>query len=309
VTFHEGYVTRKEARRLEKGEPLDTGRKPPRPEVTSTMQTYIDLHRHAAVRAALTGQPKVALRLMVAHAVVGSHLWSVKPEPQTTRNDAVRESVETCPGEAEFDAKRRAVLGLLDFSAEEPSVTGGNGDGFGLVSVFLRLLALPDEAVMDVIAVVIGETLAAGSAAVEAVGQEIGVDMARYWQADEAFFSLLRDREVLSLVVAEVAGDVVADANRGEKTKTLKTIIAGHLAGADGRAKVEGWVPKWMAFPAAAYTMRGGVDTVERAAAVAAARREREPDPGDPGTSDPGTALALPTPTPETEGRAECEAA
>src|SRR3546814_6172774 len=38
VTFHEGYVTRKEARRLEKGEPLNTGQKAPRPEVTSTMQ-------------------------------------------------------------------------------------------------------------------------------------------------------------------------------------------------------------------------------------------------------------------------------
>src|SRR3546814_7968323 len=88
------------------------------------MQTYIDLHRHAAVRAALTRHPKVALRLMVAHAIVGSHLWTVRPEPQTTRNDEVRESIETCRGEADFDEKRRAVLSLLDFSAEEPSVTG-----------------------------------------------------------------------------------------------------------------------------------------------------------------------------------------
>src|SRR3546814_16416975 len=93
--------------------------------------------------------------LMVALAIVGSHLWTVRPEPQTTRNDEVRESIETCRGEADFDEKRRAVLSLLDFSAEEPSVTGGNGDGFGLVSVFLHLLELPDRAVMDVIAIVI----------------------------------------------------------------------------------------------------------------------------------------------------------
>src|SRR3546814_7881975 len=110
---------------------------------------------------------------------------TVRPEPQTTRNDEVRESIETCRGEADFDEKRRAVLSLLDFSAEEPSVTGGNGDGFGLVSVFLHLLELPDRAVMDVIAIVIGETMAAGSAAVEAVGQEIGGGMGRYLQADE----------------------------------------------------------------------------------------------------------------------------
>ena len=304
VTFHEGYVTRKEARRLEKGLSVDTGDKAARPEVTSTMQTYIDLHRHAALRAELTRHPKVALRLMVAHAIVGSHLWTVRPEPQTTRNDEVRESIETCRGEADFDEKRRAVLSLLDFSAEEPTVTGGNGDGFGLVSVFLHLLGLPDRAVMDVIAIVIGETMAAGSAAVEAVGQEIGVNMARYWQADDAFFSLIRDREVLNAIVAEVAGDTVARANANEKAKTLKTIVTNHLAGADGRAKVEHWVPKWMTFPPTAYTTRGGVGTVEKAASVAAARV-----PDDPAPTVPGKVLALPAPAPEPQAEPEREAA
>src|SRR3546814_3718607 len=80
-----------EAKRLERGEAIDSGPNVPRPEVTSTCQTYIDLHRHAAVRAALTGHPKVALRLMVAHAITGSYLWRVKPEPQTCRNEAARE--------------------------------------------------------------------------------------------------------------------------------------------------------------------------------------------------------------------------
>src|SRR5690606_29553866 len=119
---------------------------------------------------------------------------------QTARNDAVRESVETCKGETDFDEKRRAVLALLGFSPEEPTVTGGNGDPYGLVGVFLRLLDLPDRAVMDVVMIVIGETLAAGSAAVEAVGGEIGVDMTRYWQADDAFFECLRDKEVLTRI-------------------------------------------------------------------------------------------------------------
>src|SRR3546814_12197204 len=110
----------------------------------------------------------------------------------TCRNEAVRESVEVSPAEVEFDEKRRAVLALLGFSAEEPTVTGGNGDGYGLAAVFLRLLDLPDRAVMDVIVIVIGETLESGSAAVEAVGSEIAVDMARWWQADDAFFACLR---------------------------------------------------------------------------------------------------------------------
>jgi len=63
VIVHEGYVTSSEARRLAKGEnaggPSSTD-KPARGELTSTLQTYVDLHRHAAVRAALTGHPAVA---------------------------------------------------------------------------------------------------------------------------------------------------------------------------------------------------------------------------------------------------------
>jgi len=221
--------------------------------------------------------------LLVAHVIVGSHLFRVTPEPQTTRNDEIRESLETSRGETEFDEKRRSVLALLGFSGEEPAVTGGNGDDYGLAGVFLRLLELPDCAVMDVIAIVIGEALAAGSAAVEAVGLHIGVDMADWWQADAVFFELIRDKEVLGRIVAEVAGETVASANAGEKTKTLKKIVRDHLDGADGRAKVERWVPKWMAFPPAAYTARGGVGTVSAHAKLEAARpADDEPDPTAP---------------------------
>ena len=281
VTFHEGYLTRKEARRVASGEAPE-GPKPQRPELTSTLQTYVDLHRHAAVRAALLTRPEVALRLMVAHAIVGSHLWRVSPEPQTTRSDEVRESIETARGETVFDERRRAVLDMLGFGSEEATVTGGNGDDHGVAGVFLRLIELPDPAVMEVTTVVIGETLAAGSAAVEAFGTEIGIDMADWWQADEALFGLIRDREVLGRMVGEVAGQLIATANAGEKSKTLKRIIADHLAGADGRAKVERWVPRWMQFPPSAYTARGGVGTVAAHAKVTAARdMTAAPDPDD----------------------------
>lgn len=283
VSFHEGYVTRKEARKAERGE-VPGGGKVQRPELTSTLQTYVDLHRHAAVRAALLGHPGIALRLMVAHAIVGPPLWTVRPEPQSTRNDEVRESVELSRGEALFDERRRAVLDLLGFSPEEPTVTGGNGDDYGVAGVFLRLIALPDPALMDVVAVVMGETLAAGSAAVEAVGTEISVDMADWWEADDALFSLLRDRELLGHMVTEVAGETVAAANGKEKAKTLKQIIADHLAGADGRTKVEHWVPRWMAFPPSTYTERGGVGTLAAQGKVVAARdvmAEATADPGE----------------------------
>ncbi len=295
VTSHEGYLSRKEARRASQAASGDApeGSKSQRPELTSTLQTYVDLHRHAAVRAALLARPEVALRLMVAHAVVGSHLWTLRPEPQSTRNELVAESVETSRGETVFDERRRAVLDLLGFPAEEPTVVGSrlppnggaSGDAAGqardshqgvagesqLAAVFLRLIELPDPAVMEVIAVVIGETMAAGCAAVEAVGTEIGIDMADWWQADDALFGLIRDREVLGRMVAEVAGLSVATANAGEKSRTLKAIIGDHLAGADGRVKVERWVPRWMQFPPGAYTARGGVGTVAAHARLVAA--------------------------------------
>ncbi|MGY4398817.1 ParB family chromosome partitioning protein [Sphingomonas sp. UYAg733] len=292
VTIHEGYVSRKEAARLAKSE---TAAKPTRPEVTSTMQTYIDLHRHAAVRAGMTAHPGVALRLMVAHTIVGSHLWTIKPEPQSTRNDEVRDSLDNCKAEADFDERRRAVLGVLGFGEDEPNVTGGNGDDYDLVAILHRLLDLPDRIVMEVIAIVMGETLASGSAAVEAVGTHIGVDMTHYWLADDAFFALLRDKQVLLRIVAEVAGETVAAANGGEKTKTMKRIIRDHLEGANGRTKREDWVPRWMAFPPTAYTERGGVGTVS-AHAKAEAAREIGQQTGDdePAPAAPGKVIALP---------------
>lgn len=296
VTFHEGYVSRKEAERIAKAQAIGSGQPVARPEITSTMQTYIDLHRHAAVRASLLGSPGIALRLMVAHAIVGSHLWSIRPEPQTSRNEAVRESLDNAPAEAAFDERRRAVLAMLGFSAEEPTVIGGSGEEYGISGLFGRLIELPDAVIMEVVTIVMGEAMASGSAAVEAVGLHIGVDMTRWWSTDDAFFGILRDRDVLLHIIADVAGQSVADANKGEKTKTLKQIVRDHLDGTNGRTKRDQWVPRWMTFPPAAYTSRGGVGTVA-AHAIAQADRpiDRTPPCDDePDPTTPGAAVGLP---------------
>lgn len=276
VDIHEGYVTAKEAARLEKGEKIEAAPKASRPELTARMQTYIDLHRHAAVRAELTDHPAVALRLMVAHAIAGSPLWNVRAEPQSAKDDDVRESVEISRGEAVFDEKRRAVLALLGFDAEEPTVSGGNP--MSLTELFHRLLDLTDRAVMDVTAIVMGETLFAGSGVVDVVGLHIGLDMAAWWSADDAFFAGLRDKEVLTALVAEVGGAEVAAANAKEKGTSLKAIIRDHLDGSNGRTKMDGWVPKWMAFPPAFYTARDEVGTVTAYGELTVSEAEVEPD-------------------------------
>jgi ParB family chromosome partitioning protein len=114
------------------------------------------------------------------------------------------------------------------------------------------------------------ETLAAGSEIVETVGLHLNLDMAEVWQADDCLFDLLRDREVLTALVGEVAGEAVAEANRSEKAKALKAVVRDCLDGTNGRTKVEAWVPRWMRFAPSAYTERGGVRTVGRFNRVAA---------------------------------------
>ncbi|WP_245501837.1 ParB/RepB/Spo0J family partition protein, partial [Mesorhizobium sp. M2A.F.Ca.ET.039.01.1.1] len=175
VECHEGYLSLKEARRArlngEVGERAETPAKPSRPELSGPMQNYVDLHRHAAVRLGLLDHRDVALRLMAAHAIVGSSLWQVRPDPQRAANETVAASIAACKAEAAFAEKRSEVLTLLGAIDEDGPVAGGNGDDFALASVFSRLLTLSDDDVMRVLALVMAETLAAGSAVVEAARQ------------------------------------------------------------------------------------------------------------------------------------------
>ncbi len=205
----------------------------------------------------------------------------MRADPQRGGSNAVTESVETCAAEAAFDEKRRAVLASLDFDPDTPTVIGGAGYRLGTAGLFLRLLALSDKEVLGVLAVVMGEALESGSEMVEALGFHLGVEMAACWQPDETFFDLNRDKEVLTGLVAEVAGEAVAKANAKEKAKAQKAIIRDCLAGANDRPKVEGWVPRWMTFPPSAYTARGGVGSVQRWNRIAGLF-EPEPEPEGP---------------------------
>lgn len=272
VEVSEGWLSRKEAKHKGRANGTDTGgsegEKPARPEVTKALQTYLDLHRHAALRAHLLDHPAVALRLMLAHAIAGSKLWQVAPEPQQAGNEAIAASVKASPGETAFAASRVEVLALLGMPEDRAQVVRANGDGFAAAQVFARLLALSEAEMMAVAAVVMGETLEAGSAMVEAAGVHLKVDMGAYWQPDDIFFELLRDKPVINAMLAEVAGKMVADGNLTEKTATQKKIIRDCLDGANGRAKVENWLPGWMDFPARAYTDRGGVQAVEHWQAI-----------------------------------------
>ncbi|MGF7156430.1 ParB/RepB/Spo0J family partition protein [Novosphingobium gossypii] len=274
VTFHEGYVTAKEARRLEMGDALE---KVVRPEVSSTLNAYIDLHRHAAVRAKLVEDTALSLRVMVAHAITGSGLWTVRIEGQKAPSDAVAESVEGCLSESLFDARRRAVLALLGLDAETATVTGSDANGQGICGLVRRLIAMDDGDVMRVLAVVMGETLDVSTGLIELLGEHMGIAMADVWRADDALLDAVRDREVMGHVLAEVAGEKVAAENASATTKVQRGIVRDCLTGTNGRIKRDSWVPRWMVFPASAYTTRGGVGSAERGQRMA-----RTEDSGTP---------------------------
>lgn len=269
VTFHEGYITMKEARQRAKGEPGADATKPVRPEVSAALGNYIDLHRHAAVRASLLSEPGVALRLMVAHAIVGSPLWRVDVERQRAASDAIAESVEVSASEAAFDAKRREVLATLGFDPETPTVVGGYDGDHGVAGLFTRLLALSDEAVMGILPIVMGETLAVGSAEVDMLGQLLGTDMRACWQDDVVLPDLIRDKHLLTAIVGDVAGADVAEANAAATAKVQRGILVDCLTGGNGSEKVAGWLPRWFAFPPTGYTERGGIGCVERSERIA----------------------------------------
>ncbi len=287
ILFHEGYLTAKEATAKRKNADASAGVAEvaaKRGELTSALTSYVDLHRHAAVRSELASHPSVALRVTVAHMICGSSLWGLRVAEQRSRNEAITESIETCIAETAFDERRRALLACLGFDGDSPSVAG-MCNGSDAVPLLGRLLELPDAVVMEVLALVMAETLAIGSELIEMLGPLLSVDMSKFWQADEVFFDLLRDREVMTCKLAEVGGDAVASANAKEKGKVIRSVIGDYLTGSNERSKVDGWVPRWMAFPPSAYTERGGVATVaaaKRAYWLASHEEQDDPDPAAP---------------------------
>jgi ParB family chromosome partitioning protein len=258
VEIHEGYLARDERRPRRKSSEAegDTGEaadKAAKPELTKAAENYLALHRHAIVRAELLSRPDIALRLAVAHMVAGSPLWSVKPEPQRADKEEIANSLRTSKAQAAFEAERQSMLQLLEMEAGyQGTITRGNGDPHWGATVFARLLALPDETVLKVLALVMAETLAAGSPLVEAAGVVIRPDVRQWWATDETFLDLVRDRASVNALLGAAAGKAVADANITETAKIQRKILRDFLTG-EGRERVEGFLPRYMAFPIEGY--------------------------------------------------------
>ena len=257
VTVHEGYLTHKEAAKAKaakgkaKGE--DAEAKAPakaKSPITSGMRNYLDLHRHAAVRLALLANPNAALRLLIAHAIAASGNWSVKPDRQRTEGEAIAASLAASPAQIAFEKERekvRKLVGLDGADGDEDAVCcGTTGDDEATTQIFARLARLSEANLARVAAFVMAETLAVGSAAVDTVGVGAGLKPRDHWSPDETFYGLLRDRDAVNGMLAEVAGKKQADKSLTTKVKDQKAMLAKLVL------ERPDWAPGWMRFPATA---------------------------------------------------------
>jgi len=261
VTPHIGYLSNADIKKIDailKTGGADEGKTAAstKPEMSGPLCDYVALHRHGAIRASLLGHPDVALRLTVAHMLVGSDLWSVAPQKTTSRKESTSESVAASVSAKKFETERAWVHELLGLKPPteyySPTKKLAEGD---VTAVFAALLEQDDATVMRVMTLAMCESLSAGSDIVEAITYAVPVDMQSLWELDDAFFDILRDKRVINAMVKDIAGKSCADAALTDTGKVQKDIIrnrmAGHGVSAD-KARPD-WRPRWMQVPAAHY--------------------------------------------------------
>jgi ParB family transcriptional regulator, chromosome partitioning protein len=264
VQIHEGYLSRAEARKREKKETGEVERpKPAKPELTAPMQKYVELHRLAAIRLELLNHPQIALRLVLAHLIVGSNLWMVKPEPMKAVKPEIGASVAANPATTAFEERRRELLTLCGFEEDRAELVRPNGDDYSLASLFARLLKLPEEDALRLLALAMAETLACGTTTAEAVAMTTSATL-NDWRPDDTFFDLLGGKHVVQAMLSDIASPAVADGNKGEIAKVQKGIIKDFLHGTNCREHKLDWLPPYFQFPPKAYTEQGGIGVVDK---------------------------------------------
>jgi ParB family chromosome partitioning protein len=262
VEAHLGFIHQSERKKARAGNMGATGDEPKsaaRPELTAPLANYVEIVRHAAVRAALASAPKVALRVATAHLIAGGQHWQVKAAPRSAETKAVAAATDGLASDAAFADMRAAAWRLLLPEAGKKAKVKSEAlvgqRRLSKTEVYARLAAMDDEDVMRVLAVAMAESLAVGTLRVDTLGAELAVDVPQVWTPDETLFALMRDRVALDALLADVAGQDVAGQDVANchltATGTKVRAVLRNAAGEKPR-----WVPKWFAFPQGGYTDR-----------------------------------------------------
>ena len=252
VTVHKGLLPRTGAARTTVCAAGD-GVKNERPEMSAPLANAVDLVRHSAVRLAVARAPKIALRLALAHMIGGSKLWQVAAEAQTPHNDTIALWCDALPTQAAIDPLRQDAIARLGLDGV--MLIDRDRSGTRTASIFAQLVDWPDQDVSGLLAVGMADALALGTGLIDTLGAVLDVDVGQHWQPDDVFFDLVKDREAITAMLAEVLGDTAAASYLTETGTKKKAILRKALAG-DGRTKVKGWLPRYMRWPQTGYTGR-----------------------------------------------------
>lgn len=240
-----------------------------RGELTAALIDYMDLHKQAAVRLHLTQQPGLALRVAVAALISGLPTWAVQRDAPLTVGDAILKSVRESAAQQAYEQQRRDAyhwLVPLDEPDDEPTFIHRYGSKPPLAEVLARLIALPDEEVFQLLAILTAETLPAGSGLIDVLGQSLHIDMRHYWRLEDTFLSLLIDKETLTGMVKELGGPT----GKNLKCAELRAMIQ-HRVNGQGCKAVEDWLPGYLEFPPRGYTDRFNAPAVEEYKRMASA--------------------------------------
>ena len=197
VTVHKGLASRRCERMsnhtVAGGGDADEAH-PARAELSAPLANYIDLVRHSAVRLAVADAPGVALRLMLAHIIGDGRWWQVVPEPQRPATTMIDDTIAALPTEAAFRERRQAAAAKLGNGDVDGAIVDRHNDGACTADIFARLSELSDADVMDLVAMVMAEPLAAGTSLIDTLGATLKVDIGQHWTPDDTFFSRQRPR-------------------------------------------------------------------------------------------------------------------
>jgi len=224
-----------------------------RPELSGPLANYLGTVRLAAVRAALLSKPQIALRLLMAQLIAGARHITIKPEPMTPASSDIANALQDLPTVSVMNEARCKALDLLACDTSNHNLIQGHElHNAGTPRVFARLLNLDTKQVNSILAVLAAETLATGAGLVDAAGATLEVAATGGWSPDDTFFALIRDRAVANAMLAEVAPDQQPP-SPATSAKEIKLLLRDAIKAKPDAAP---GTPRWLSFPAAAYTDR-----------------------------------------------------
>ena len=188
----------------------------------------------------------------------------MQADPQKAVKPEIAESLATNTAQQAFEVERAAIAAMLGFDDDRQVLPSGHWSDIrpSVHDIFAILNGLEDADVTRILTFLMVESLAVGSEVVEVIAEDCDTDISATWSVDETFFTLLRDKEALNGIVAELAGEAVAKEHITSTAKTQKAVIQACLDGTR-IANVENWTPRYMQVPIQGYTKRSGFDASE----------------------------------------------